>query len=146
MQGSSKLIEEYIKMFETLLNRLTQMIIKKDLEKELNRILDEIIRDMGVIWSCYKRNNYNISDEEEKSFYWILENHNNNLDEIAEKYGILKGCPKCYAEFPATTKYFYIDRSRRGGLSVVCKQCFRAIQRNNYKRKKKTKMEKKLLK
>ena len=138
--------EEYIKMFECLFGRLTKITSKKGLEKELNRILDEIIRDMGVIWSYYKKNNYIISEEERKSFYWKLEKHHNNLDEIAERYGILKRCPKCYAELPATTKYFYIDRSRKGGLSAACKQCLRTMQRENYKRKKKTEMEKKLLK
>ena len=41
MQDNSRLIEEYIKAFEILLNRLTQLTLEKDLEEELNRVLDK---------------------------------------------------------------------------------------------------------
>src|SRR5438270_13348575 len=35
----------------------------------------------------------------------------------------LKHCPKCGNDFPPTLQYFYVDNSKKSGLSCYCKKC-----------------------
>lgn len=44
-----------------------------------------------------------------------------------------KICTKCKKEFPATTEFFYSDRSKKLGLCSSCKEC----HRKSYKRQRK---------
>ena len=125
--------EEYIRLFEGLMKRITKLVIEKEIEEKLNKILERVIQDMGEIWSYYKKKEFNISETEKKEFSWKLEKYQLELNNLVKQYKIQKKCSKCKKDLLATTKNFYIDRSRKGGLSVVCKQCIK----ENYRSKKK---------
>lgn len=36
---------------------------------------------------------------------------------------IVKYCPDCQKEYPATVEYFTRDKSRKSGLAIYCKEC-----------------------
>lgn len=44
----------------------------------------------------------------------------------------LKRCTKCKRELPATTEYFYSDKSKRHGVGTWCKVCTNARNREQY--------------
>lgn len=114
---------EYIQRFGRLIKRLSKIACKKELERELNIILNDIIYDMGKIWAYYKENNYIISEQKKREFSWKCEKHHLKLNELVTEYKIFKSCPKCNEKLLMTTENFYIDRSRSDGLSYYCIQC-----------------------
>lgn len=48
---------------------------------------------------------------------------------------VLRTCPRCKGEFPATLEYFSQNKHRKNGLQCYCKTCKKAEGRNRYPQK-----------
>lgn len=119
-----------------LFDSISKLSTNNDVKPDFFSILDIAIRDLLEVWEFYKRNNYYISEREEKEIKWKIQKYQRRLDELIEKSGIFKQCSKCHVEFPATTKFFYKDRRAKDGLRSECKQCHNKAKKITYYRKK----------
>ena len=56
------------------------------------------------------------------------------MDKVKTKRKMIKICTKCGSGYPATTEYFYADRTHKDGLHSECKKCHKQVQKKRYQK------------
>ena len=128
-------IIEFFKLFLELFRIISHLPLKEEAKDDGITIVESFIKDINEMWNYYRNMNYSLSQEETIEFRLKLKKQQKTVDEYIEKYLIVKQCSKCKREFPATSKYFYKDRSVKDGLRTDCIECHRLLQRKSYKEK-----------
>ena len=87
------------------------------------------------MWNYYRNMNCSLSPGDITDFQFKLKEQQRRVNGYIEKSSIVKVCSKCKKELPATSKYFYKDRSVKDGLRPDCIECHRMFQKKSYKEK-----------
>ena len=125
----------YIALYRRLL-RVTEKISKTPIgEKSLIPIFDSIVIDIINLLKVCKREQYNLSIDEQRVFQHQIFAHQKEIDEIITNLGMFRECSKCSKEYPATSKFFYPDKSTRIGLRSECKDCYSKAKKEYYRNK-----------
>ena len=118
-----------------LCRTLSHLPLKEEAKGDIITLVEGFIKDINEAWNYYRSMNYSLSPEETSEFRFKLKEHQRKVDNYIEEYSIVKQCSKCKKEFPATSQYFYKDRSVKDGLRAECIECHRMLQRKSYREK-----------
>lgn len=125
----------YIALFRRLLS-ITEKISKNPIqEKSLIPVFDSIVIDINDLLNACKREQYNLSLDEQWEFQHQIFAHQKQMDEIITNLGLFRECSKCSKQYLATSKYFYPDKSTRTGLRPECKECYSKAKKDYYRNK-----------
>ena len=114
---------------------ISHLPLKEEAKNEIITIVEIFIEDINAMWNYYRYMNYSLSLEDITDFKFKLKGQQRRVNGYIEKYSIVKACSKCKKEFPATSNYFYKDRSVKDGLRPDCIECHRMFQKKSYKEK-----------
>jgi hypothetical protein len=125
----------YIALFRRIL-RITERISKNALpERSLIPVIDSIVYDIINLLETSKREQYNLSLDDQWRFQHQVLFHRKKIEELITTLGLFSVCSKCGNHYPATSKYFYPDKSARIGLRAECKDCYSKAKKDYYKYK-----------
>jgi len=114
---------------------ISHLPLKEEAKDEIITIVENFIENINAMWNYYRNMNCSLSPGDITDFQFKLKEQQRKVNGYIEKYSIVKVCSKCKKELPATSKYFYKDRSVKDGLRPDCIECHRMFQKKSYKEK-----------
>ena len=128
----------YITLFRNLLH-WSENIAKNPLQAEDREItltiIDKVVEDIINLLTICKKQKFTLSQDEQWNYQHKFSTHQQHLDELVEKLGLIKKCTKCNTDYPATSKNFYPDKNTRTGLRPECKLCYSKAKKIYYQKK-----------
>lgn len=101
-------------------------------------IVDYYVKSCGVCGEDRATRLYRKGDDGEKHWHDMCSPCERRVEitpkcELPEDPSVLKRCPRCAKELPATHEFFYHNSSGSYGLSSYCIPCTKEYNRNYYR-------------